>query len=76
MQRRTDDLPDSELLKADTSPDDINDRIDRPHFVEMDVFDRNPVNFRFRFAEAAKDRQCPLFYSFTERRTLYQSDNL
>ena len=67
MQRRADDFSNPELLQSDAGADNIDDRIHRPHFVEMNILDRNPVNLRLRFAQAAEDRQCPLFDLLAER---------
>ena len=55
--RRALDPFDAEQVPGDGRPDDIGDRIDRAHFVEMDLLHRCPVDLCLGGPQAAKDRQ-------------------
>ncbi len=61
VYRRTVHRPDVEQVQADAGADDVADGIHRAHFVEMDLFDRNVVNFGFGLAQALKHSGSILF---------------
>ena len=45
-----------EKIERDAGAYDIGDGIDRPHFVKMNFFDRNPVNLRLGLAQNVETR--------------------
>ena len=48
---------DTEILKADTSSDDIDDRVQRTHLVEVHMFWRASVYTGLRFCQLLEDLQ-------------------
>jgi hypothetical protein len=47
VQRRARKFVDAESVKPDASSNDVDDRVDGAHFMEMDLFERDVVNAGF-----------------------------
>ena len=56
----------SEFLEADGSPDDVDDRIEGPHLVEMYFFNRRVMDFRLRFRHFHEDLAGIFFHAIGE----------
>ena len=56
-----DDSINSQQIKRDGHADNIDDRVNRPDFVEVDIFDGRSVNPSFRFSHRQKHLQRQLF---------------
>jgi hypothetical protein len=52
---------DPQKLEPNSSANYINDGIDGPHLVKMDLIDREAMNFRLRFSKALKYKSAPFF---------------
>ena len=50
--RRADDSVDAQQIPANNDSHNIGNRIDGPNFVKVNLPNRRPMNFRFRFAES------------------------
>ena len=46
---------DSEFMDANGNGHDVDNGIGRADFMKVNLFDRDTVNFRFRFGEAGED---------------------
>src|SRR5579863_8673485 len=55
VHRGAGELLDAEKVEADGCADDVDNGIHSAHFVEMNFFDGNVVDFSFGFAKAAED---------------------
>jgi len=54
VQRRADDAIGMEPFDREDGADDVDNRVERADFVEMDLVDWNLVNSRFRFSKVMK----------------------
>ncbi len=75
-QRRDQHAVDAELLEAPRSADNINDRIDRADFVEVNVIGRRVVNLRLGLREHFEDCDRALADRRGQRRRVDQRANL
>ncbi len=57
-QRCTDNFLDAEQVHADGAADDIDNRINRTHFVKMHLVQFNLMDMGFCFTETAEDLSC------------------
>ena len=55
VKRRAGKFINSEKFESNCGADDVDDRIHRPHFVEMDFFDSHLMHLGFRFAQAREN---------------------
>ena len=76
VQLGHEDLLDPERLDTDAGADDIGDGVERPHFVEMDVLDRLPVNLALGLGDTMEDRQRVLLHEGGELAVLDQLTDL
>src|SRR6202008_758923 len=56
-------------LDREHRADDVDDRIDRAHFVEVDLVDRNPMDRGIRLAEPAEHFDRSRLYRLRQSRT-------
>ncbi len=67
---------DSEFLDANGNGHDVDNGIGCADFMEVNLFDRDTVNFRFRFGEAGEDVGTDFFYFRIEFAALDQVADL
>ena len=68
VQRRGDDAIGAEPLEREDAADDVHDRVERAHFVQVDVFDRHLVDVGLDGREAADQRDGAIARRRRERR--------
>ena len=71
--RITDHSINTEQVKSDSDADDVNNRIDRPNFVEVNLFDRRTVNASFGFSHSQKHLQSQLSLARRQRGSLFDN---
>ena len=68
-----DDSVNSQQIKCDSHANDIDDRINRPDFMEMDFFDRRSMNAGFSFGHRQKHLQRQLFLPRSQASGLFDN---
>ena len=68
VQRRRDDIVDAEPLEPEHRADDVDDRVDGPDLVQVDLVDRHLVDCGLGFADPAKEIDRPLLARGRQRR--------
>ena len=63
VKRRTNKAIDLKQVKTDCGANYIDDRVERPDFMEMDAFDRLIVDSCFGFSEPGKDLRGSFLHS-------------
>ena len=76
VQWRTDDPIGAGPFKRERGPDDVDDRIERPDLVKVDLFHRHLVDGGFRLGQPREHARCALPRSCGERRLADEGENL
>src|SRR4030095_2712597 len=66
-KRRAVDRTDAEVGEPERGADDVDDRIECPHLVKLDLLERHTVHLGFGGGQAGEDRQRPLAHRRLER---------
>ena len=66
-QRTRSEALDTQVCEAGRGPHDIGDRIPGAHLVEVDLFRRRAVDFRFYLGDTVEDGQRQLLHALWER---------
>ena len=63
------DRVDAEVGEPERGADDVDDRVERPHLVKLDLLEGHTVHFAFRGSQSGEDRERPLAHGGLERAT-------
>jgi hypothetical protein len=76
VQRRCDDVADPKPFEAKHRADNVDDRVERPDFVQVHALDWRAMNGRFRLRQALEQVHRALLTRFRQRRTLDRRDDV
>jgi hypothetical protein len=76
VQGRADDAIGADPCHREDDADDVDDRVERADFVQVDLLHRHLVDRRLRVAEALKHRLRPITTRWRETRPIDQLENL